>query len=387
MRNPHTRVTILVFLLLVVCTIAGAVISFWLASTQHLLIPAPKSEYDWTARTISDSEMGGASHITLTDSDYALDFDYQISQKMAYPYVIAVLDFDPQAKAHSYVDLSGYQSVSFDIKCLHENMLSFNVATFDATVTKPNEFPTFKIVSHLFNCNNQWQTVVVDLHHIPTPRWWLESFDRPLSDQSYNLKKTRALTFGASRHGPKNIPTKVKVNQLRLNGFRWSIVYAYVISMIICWLSCAIWAVRCITRRNSESLLPTKTEQPQRPSLLSYRAKEKQQLITFLDTQYRNPELSLEHTVNMLGINRNKVNDILKEEFGQTFSSYLNKLRLSEAARLLSCEDSVNISEVALHVGYKNVSYFNRLFKETYHCTPKVYKTRNRQAQENVTPP
>ncbi|ABD82868.1 helix-turn-helix domain-containing protein [Saccharophagus degradans] len=383
MRSPHTKT--IVFVLLISSSIVGAGLSFWLATTQHSLLPAPRSQHQWTARTISDSEMGGASHIALKDSDYALDFDYQITPQLAYPYVISVLDFDHKEQASSYVDLSHYQTVSFDIKCQHTNMLSFNVATFDATVTKPSEFPTFKIVSHLFNCENKWQTIEVDLHHIPAPRWWLESFNMPLSDQSYNLKKTRALTFGASRHGPMNLVTNVKVSQLQLNGFKWPVIYAYIVILVVGWLVYAVWALRGFVRRIRQNTLPSHVGLPQAVELLPYRAKEKQQLITFLDAQYRNGELSLAYTASTLGINRNKVNDILKQEFGQTFSSYLNWLRLDEAARLLSSNDNVNISEVALYVGYKNVSYFNRLFKETYQCTPKVYKTKHIKAQSTIS--
>jgi len=75
-----------------------------------------------------------------------------------------------------------------------------------------------------------------------------------------------------------------------------------------------------------------------------------------------------------LGVNRTKINDILKEELGLTFSTYLNKLRLTEAARLLSENEEANVSEIAYSVGYNNASYFNKLFKAEYGCVPKTFK-------------
>jgi AraC-like DNA-binding protein len=33
------------------------------------------------------------------------------------------------------------------------------------------------------------------------------------------------------------------------------------------------------------------------------------------------------------------------------------------------------VAEIAYSVGYANVSYFNRLFKEEYGCTPKAFRT------------
>jgi AraC-like DNA-binding protein len=75
------------------------------------------------------------------------------------------------------------------------------------------------------------------------------------------------------------------------------------------------------------------------------------------------------------GANRNKVNEVLKTELGLTFSSYLNKLRLTEAARLLTEKNSAAVAEIAYSVGYANVSYFNKLFKDEYGCTPKAFRT------------
>jgi len=92
-------------------------------------------------------------------------------------------------------------------------------------------------------------------------------------------------------------------------------------------------------------------------------------------TEYPNAELNLELVVSELGVSRSKINDILREELGYTFSAYLNKLRLTEAARLLAEKEEANVAEIAYSVGYKNVSYFNKLFKEEYGCTPKTFKS------------
>ena len=74
------------------------------------------------------------------------------------------------------------------------------------------------------------------------------------------------------------------------------------------------------------------------------------------------------------GANRNKVNELLKKELGMTFTAYLNKLGLTEAGRLLVEDNGATVSEIAYSVGYGNVPYFNRLFKEEYGCAPKAYR-------------
>lgn len=92
-------------------------------------------------------------------------------------------------------------------------------------------------------------------------------------------------------------------------------------------------------------------------------------------TEYQNPNLDLETVSQQVAMNKTKLNDILKEEIGLTFNAYLNKLRLTEAARLLAENNDMNIAEVAFSVGYNNASYFNRLFKIEYGCAPKAFKS------------
>lgn len=123
-------------------------------------------------------------------------------------------------------------------------------------------------------------------------------------------------------------------------------------------------------------------------TLEPYKDKEKANVLRYIATNYTNPELDLECVVSATGTNRNKVNEVLKTELGMTFTSYLNKLRLTQAARLLSEKGGATVSEIAYSVGYSNVSYFNKLFKEEYGCTPKSFRSLASQQDpaSNATP-
>jgi YesN/AraC family two-component response regulator len=57
-----------------------------------------------------------------------------------------------------------------------------------------------------------------------------------------------------------------------------------------------------------------------------------------------------------------------------TFTGYLNKLRLTEASRMLIEKSGAAVSEIAYFVGYANVPYFNKLFKEEFGCSPKQFR-------------
>ena len=66
---------------------------------------------------------------------------------------------------------------------------------------------------------------------------------------------------------------------------------------------------------------------------------------------------------------------LFKKYTGMTCVEYINDYRLSKASELLE-GDHYTIMQVAMMVGFNNVSYFNRYFKKRFMMTPKAYKCR-----------
>ena len=63
---------------------------------------------------------------------------------------------------------------------------------------------------------------------------------------------------------------------------------------------------------------------------------------------------------------------------GYTMTEYLNQIRLQQAAFQLQYTDNTILS-ICNNVGFSSVSYFNKLFKQTYGVTPKSFrKNRNK---------
>lgn len=64
---------------------------------------------------------------------------------------------------------------------------------------------------------------------------------------------------------------------------------------------------------------------------------------------------------------------LFKKRNNLHFVEYLNQVRISNACRLLLDSDWT-ISEIAYNCGYKTISNFNKLFKETTGLSPKRYR-------------
>lgn len=64
-----------------------------------------------------------------------------------------------------------------------------------------------------------------------------------------------------------------------------------------------------------------------------------------------------------------------KKMTGQGFTEYLNACRLNAAAEVLRTTDDTVLA-VAGQTGFKNLSYFNRAFKDRFGLTPREYRNR-----------
>lgn len=68
---------------------------------------------------------------------------------------------------------------------------------------------------------------------------------------------------------------------------------------------------------------------------------------------------------------------------GYTMTEYLNQIRLQQAAFQLQYTDNTVLS-ICNNVGFSSVSYFNKLFKQSYGVSPKYFrKNRNKMLPQN----
>ncbi len=96
----------------------------------------------------------------------------------------------------------------------------------------------------------------------------------------------------------------------------------------------------------------------------------------YADTHYLY-EIHLSQLAEIFHYNEKYIGRIFKKEMGISFRQYVNQHRLDYAKNLLSTTDD-SILEVALCSGFNNISYFNRIFKERFSCSPKEFRSMQR---------
>lgn len=95
-------------------------------------------------------------------------------------------------------------------------------------------------------------------------------------------------------------------------------------------------------------------------------------MITFMKVHYAD-KLSLDTIAAAGHVSRSKCCRIFKEYSKQTPMATLNFYRLEISRNLLRNTDET-ISTISKSCGFPNQSYYNKVFLETYHCTPKEFR-------------
>lgn len=83
-----------------------------------------------------------------------------------------------------------------------------------------------------------------------------------------------------------------------------------------------------------------------------------------------NEHLNINEIAEMLKMSQSNLDYYFKKEYGITPKRYQNQIKIERAKYLLK---ENNVTEVAMILGFDNISHFIRLFKTQYGSTPKQY--------------
>ena len=98
-------------------------------------------------------------------------------------------------------------------------------------------------------------------------------------------------------------------------------------------------------------------------------------VLQYMEAHYR--DTSLTECAEEFGLNPNYLSNVLKLHTGYSFNELLQMEKLSASERLL-INSNRSITDIANFVGYQNMSFFYKIFKEKNGCLPKEYRQNNR---------
>ncbi|WLA81685.1 helix-turn-helix transcriptional regulator [Bradyrhizobium elkanii] len=102
-------------------------------------------------------------------------------------------------------------------------------------------------------------------------------------------------------------------------------------------------------------------------------------VLDYIATHFQKPGLSVQAVARYQGISSRYLQRLMASS-GPSFTERLNELRLQRAFKLLTESDAGRrrISDIALEVGFSDVSYFNRLFRTRFGDSPRAVRLARR---------
>lgn len=123
---------------------------------------------------------------------------------------------------------------------------------------------------------------------------------------------------------------------------------------------------RLILMKLQETVL-TKEPVPLRKCFDTY-----QKICHYMDYNYKQP-INRKTVASLFNLNTDYISRLFQEKGDIQFTDYLSNLRLEKAAELLRLT-ALSIQEIANQCGFTSSSYFIRVFRRKFNCSPGEYR-------------
>ena len=122
--------------------------------------------------------------------------------------------------------------------------------------------------------------------------------------------------------------------------------------------------------KNIYEIAVTKYEDVKQP--VDHELQAQRQMVSFIYCNY-SAGILLDDIAAAGKVCRSKCCQIFKKYAGESPMDFVNEYRLEVSCQMLLATD-LNITEICIACGFNHSSYFSKMFKEKYGCTPKEYR-------------
>jgi AraC-like DNA-binding protein len=367
-------------ILYVLCIIALVTIWSLFHSKQLEIFPSnsfPKS----VIYSYGDESDGGSSTASFTKNDSSLILSLLVRSGIAYPYAGIGIDLisDTQKLSGQFIDFSSFDSLSITLRTKYMKQVQVKLITHDPNLTRLEDPMSARYLLQVIPSDRSYQNIHIPISSFSIPEWWFERNGFKAPDQLKYLERGIKIDISSGSGTMLGIADEIEIKKITLfgsNHFLNKMILSLAIIITALFLG-FLWIDH--SKRLTEQKIEVKLRKEQalenysKLPLESHQKQEAERVIDYINSNYQNASLSLEDVCREVGLNRNKLSEILKKNVGMTFSSYVNEIRLKEACRLL-IETDLQVIEISINIGFGNVSHFNKVFKQTYQKTPLEYR-------------
>ena len=113
---------------------------------------------------------------------------------------------------------------------------------------------------------------------------------------------------------------------------------------------------------------------PKKITVTSIDQKFLEQVLKLLESNFSDPDFGVPQMQEFLSMSKSHLHKKLKALTNEAPGELLRNFRLKRAAQLIN-QNSDTVTQIAYQVGFNNLSYFAKCFKELYGVTPSLYNS------------
>ncbi len=363
----------IIFVFVIPCCILITGMICTLIREDLVLFPSP----DFTPSPYTDKYDkfgGGNSRIERFEVfPDRLIMSYTLKEGARYPYTGINI-----GKNGQMFDLRGYSDIHIGIHSEKSERMRLFIVLYVDGLSNKTDFLTNLYLSKeipLWQDKYEYSLRISDFY---VPEWWHDMNNINENDERIKIKFENAIAVAIERDRslPLDITDTVELRSLRFSKDNTRYFLFFGILLFLYYsviLIHALWRVfknRMVLRM--QVIIPYKNLE-----IENDRDPEKRKIIEYLAMHYKIPGLTVRKVSIACSIPVYKIPVILKETFRLSFTGYINSLRLNEAKRLLT-ETDMSITDIAMDIGYNNISHFNSIFKFIENVSPREFRRKNR---------
>ncbi|MBN1699017.1 MAG: helix-turn-helix transcriptional regulator [Spirochaetales bacterium] len=296
-----------------------------------------------------------------------------------YPYVSLLIRLK---RDNTCLDLSGFDYLLLETENVTAGNVVVFIKTFEQGVSKPEKSGGLDLRHNEYTLSFTPDVSVYRIHRDDffTPDWWFDLMNVPGGKRfKETYRKVAALDFQFIQRGTDPPAERKEVFEVKRIQFRKSYPVTYIILNVITMLYgmalvAGIVIKKGIISAKNKHIAPPLKEIPYRKLALgNYADEELARVLAYLEEHYADPRISGSMISGETGIPRVHITELMRNRYGRSCKQIINRIRITEAKRLLK-ETDRRITEIALEVGFNDISTFNRCFKQAEGMTPRQYR-------------
>ncbi|WP_340113234.1 helix-turn-helix domain-containing protein [Maribellus mangrovi] len=343
-------------------TLILVAVLIYISSISDRIIFPNLENYNYNYYT-DQANSGNSEMQEYTVSDTLIHFKFQLNDQFYSPYVGLILS----PKNMGTINVAKYNQISITIS--GKNIERIGISLYTPPLD-PEQSSDETLYHSYLGVSDQKIQYNVPLSQFQFPDWWVDLHQLEEDKKhTLDLKNLLHINIGTAFSPEIKAPKTIDIFQIAFTRDNKELFLMIGIGYFVLVLLILSLNYFILKRKEKEKEIVVEYKSLDIEDINSSEAR----CLEFINSNYSESSLTLEKIAEETATTPRRVAKIISNKFNCNFKTYLNRIRLNEAKRLL-LESNLNIGEISYKVGFNNQSHFNRVFKAETGKNPSEYR-------------